>query len=79
MANIKLGIKYSGIDTKNIIKYSEEVEEIDNELRKNSSKEGEFLGWITWPEKYDKSANIVLSAEGKKELAKVLLDLAKDE
>ena len=54
MANIKLGIKYSGIDTKNIIKYSEEVEEIDNELRKNSSKEGEFLGWITWPEKYDK-------------------------
>lgn len=35
--------------------------------------------WENWPEKYDKNANIVLSAEGKKELAKVLLDLVKDE
>lgn len=35
--------------------------------------------WDNFPEKYDKSVNIALSTEGKKELAKVLLDLAKDE
>ena len=35
--------------------------------------------WDNWPEKYDKGISIVLSNEGKKELAKVLLDLAKDE
>lgn len=35
--------------------------------------------WEEWPDKYDKTLNISLSAEGKKELAKVLLDLAKDE
>lgn len=35
--------------------------------------------WDNWPDKYDKGLNIVLSNEGKKELAKVLLDLAKDE
>lgn len=35
--------------------------------------------WEVWPEKYDKTLNISLSAEGKKELAKVLLDLAKGE
>lgn len=35
--------------------------------------------WEAWPEKYDKTQNITLSSEGKKELAKVLLDLAKGE
>ena len=35
--------------------------------------------WEAWPEKYDKTQNISLSAEGKKELAKVLLDLVKGE
>ncbi len=35
--------------------------------------------WENWPEKPDKNLSIYLSAEGKKELAKVLLDLAKDE
>ena len=35
--------------------------------------------WENWPEKYDKNLSIVLSVEGKKELAKVLLDLAKGE
>ena len=54
MSNIKLGIKYTGKDAKAIMKYSEEVEQIDNELRKNASKKDEFLGWLTLPEKYDK-------------------------
>ncbi len=35
--------------------------------------------WDNWPEKYDRGINIILSSEGKKELAKVLLDLAKGE
>ena len=35
--------------------------------------------WENWFEKYDKNLSIVLSVEGKKELAKVLLDLAKGE
>ena len=35
--------------------------------------------WEVWPDKYDKTLSISLSAEGKKELAKVILDLTKDE
>lgn len=35
--------------------------------------------WETWPDKYDKNFAVVLSTEGKKELAKVLIDLAEGE
>ena len=35
--------------------------------------------WENWPDKPDKNLSIALSSEGKKELAKVLLDLAKGE
>ena len=53
MSNIKLEIKHAAIDSKRIMKEAEEVEKIHNELQKNASKRGEFLGWLTWPEKYD--------------------------
>jgi hypothetical protein len=32
--------------------------------------------WENWPEKYDKNAEIFLSVEGKKELAKVIIELS---
>lgn len=54
MSNIKLEIKYSGKELKNIMKYEQEVAKIHNKLHENSNKSGEFLGWLTWPEKYDK-------------------------
>lgn len=75
MSNIKLEVKHTGIDKKNIIKYSEEVEEIDKELRKNASKKDQFLGWLTWPEKYDKREfeKIKQSAEKIRKDSKVLV------
>ena len=55
MSNIKLEIKYTGIDNKKIMKYSNKIEEIHKELRNNQDKEDEFLGWINLPSNYDKT------------------------
>ena len=41
-------------------------------------KQNESL-WEVWPEKYETNLVVTLSAEGKKELAKVLIDLAEGE
>ena len=75
MANIKLEVKHTGIDTKKIMKYSEEIEEIDKELRKNESKKDQFLGWISLPEKYDKKEfeKIKQSAEKIRKDSKILV------
>ena len=54
MSNIKLDFKYSNTNTKNILKYSDEVLEIHTKFQKNKNKEEEFLGWIDWPSKYNK-------------------------
>ena len=54
MSNIKLEIKYTGIDTKEIMKSAEKVEEIHKELRENAGKQDEFLGWLNLPSNYDK-------------------------
>ena len=75
MADIKLEVKHTGIDTKKIMKYSEEIEEIDKELRKNESKKDQFLGWISLPEKYDKKEfeKIKQSAEKIRKDSKILV------
>ena len=54
MSNIKLEIKYTGIDTKEIMKSAKKVEEIHKELREKQDREDEFLGWLTLPSNYDK-------------------------
>jgi len=54
MSNIKLEIKHTGINTKEIMTYADKVIEINKELRKNTEKEDEFLGWMCLPSNYDK-------------------------
>lgn len=54
MSNVKLELKYTGIDTKEIMSYKERVQEIHQELQENKNKEEEFLGWLTLPSKYNK-------------------------
>ena len=54
MLNLKLNLKYSGIDQKAIMKYKEKVEEIHQELKKRSNDEKDFVGWLELPTNYDK-------------------------
>ena len=54
MENLKLDLKNTGIDAKEIQEYSKKVKEIHEELQANKNNEDEFLGWIDLPENYDK-------------------------
>ena len=54
MSNIKLEFKYTGLDNKEIIKYTEKVGKIHQELHENKNKKGEFLGWMDLPTDCDK-------------------------
>ena len=54
MLNLKLNLKYSGIDQKAIMKYKEKVEEIHQELKKRSNDGKDFVGWLELPTNYDK-------------------------
>ncbi len=51
--NVKLEVKFSGIDTKEIMLQAEQVEKIHQELRAKQAKEN-FLGWLTLPTSYNK-------------------------
>lgn len=54
MANIKVNFENTNINMEEILKYKDEVEEIDKILRKNPNDENNFLGWIELPTNYDK-------------------------
>ena len=54
MSNIKLDFSYTNIDNKEIMKYSEKVEEIYKELYERRLDKNDFLGWINLPSKYNK-------------------------
>ena len=54
MLNLKLNLKYSGIEQKAIMQYKEKVEEIHQELHKRSNNENDFVGWLELPTNYDK-------------------------
>lgn len=54
MSNIKVRFENSGIEMRKVVAYQEKVEEIDKEIRNNSSKPEEFLGWLNLPTNYDK-------------------------
>lgn len=54
MSNIKVKFENTGIEMRKVIEYQEKVEKIDQEIRDNSSKPEEFLGWLELPTNYDK-------------------------
>ncbi len=55
MSEIKLNLKNSKITEKSILAYKEQVENIHKELHNRASNENDFVGWLEWPEKYDKT------------------------
>ncbi len=54
MANIKLELKNSGIMTKTIMQYKQEVENIHKDLHKRANNPNDFVGWLELPTNYDK-------------------------
>ena len=54
MLNLKLNLKYSGIEQKTIMKYKDKVEQIHQELHKRANDENDFVGWLELPTNYDK-------------------------
>ena len=54
MLNLKLNLKYSGIEQKTIMKYKDRVEQIHQELYKRANDETDFVGWLELPTNYDK-------------------------
>lgn len=54
MLNLKLNLKYTGVDQKAVMKYKEKVEQIHQELHKRTNDEKDFVGWLELPTNYDK-------------------------
>ena len=54
MQNIKLNLKNSNIQEKEIMSYAEDVAKIHEELHKESKDETQFLGWLNLPTNQDK-------------------------
>ena len=51
---LKLNLENTGIKEEDILKYSEQVKQIHENIHKNANNEEEFLGWIELPTNYDK-------------------------
>ncbi len=75
MSNIKLDFKNSGVNEKSIMLYKYRVEEIQNRLQEDASKEDAFLGWLDLPKNYDKKEfdKIKRSAKKIQESSDILL------
>ncbi len=75
MSNIKVKFENTGIEMRKVIEYQEKVEKIDQEIRNNSSKPEEFLGWLELPTNYDKEEfeRIKKSAETIRSNSKVFI------
>lgn len=54
VSNISVNFKKSKIAGNEIMVYSEEVEKIHTMMNKKANSKDEFLGWLNWPEKYNK-------------------------
>lgn len=52
--NIRLNLEHSKISNHEIMTYSEKVKKIHKELNNNAEDKKYFIGWINWPETYDK-------------------------
>ena len=75
MSNIKVRFENTGIEMRKVVEYQEKVEKIDKEIRENSLKPEEFLGWIDLPTNYDKEEfeRIKKSAETIRSNSKVFI------
>ena len=65
MADIKLNLKNTEINKKNILEYSELIENIHKDLHKRAKKKDDYVGWLELPTNYNKKefAKIKKSAE----------------
>ena len=54
MSNIKVNLDNSKISMDEILRYKEEVQQIDKILRKNPNSPNNFLGWMELPSNYDR-------------------------
>ena len=54
MKDLKIDFQNTGVEEEAILKYSEKVAEIHNELYSKADDEKEFLGWLKLPTDYDK-------------------------
>lgn len=54
MSNIKVDFSNTGVPNSEILKYSEKVTKIHEELHAKKDDEKEFLGWLDLPSNYDK-------------------------
>ena len=54
MKDLKIELKNTGVKDEEILKYSEKVTKIHNELYAKADDEKEFLGWLKLPTDYDK-------------------------
>ena len=54
MLNLRLNLKYSGIEQKSIMKYKEKVEQIHQDLQARANDQKDFVGWLNLPTNYDK-------------------------
>ena len=75
MANIKLSLKNTQINKKNILEYSELIENIHKDLHKRAKKKDDYVGWLELPTNYNKKefAKIKKSAEKIKKESDILV------
>ena len=66
MLNLKLNLKYSGIEQKTIMQYKEQVEKIHQELHQRANNESDFVGWLNLPTKFDKEEFERIKSSAKK-------------
>lgn len=75
MSNIKVDFSNTGVTTNEVLKFSDEVKKIHEELHANKNDEKEFLGWLELPINYDKEefSRIKKSAEKIKNNSEILV------
>lgn len=54
MGNVKVNFKNARIFEKNVMKYTDKVSQIHQELHEKSNDKKEFVGWLELPSNYDK-------------------------
>ena len=54
MSNLKVTLENTGIDNKELTKFSRKVEKIHEVLNSMADDENEFVGWLKLPSNYDK-------------------------
>ena len=54
MSDIKVNLEQTGILSKTIMEYKEEVENIHKNLHGRANDQKDFVGWIELPTNYDK-------------------------